>query len=128
MADNKDFEQNVRKWAILDNNIRASNNKLKEMRSQKAEISSTICEFMKTKGLENKKIEIGDSTISFYDKNEYPALTFGYIEKCLGEIILDKDKVSLIIKHLKDKREIKKSNDLRRRFKDTSGYETDGDN
>ena len=85
---------------------------------------------MKTKGLENKKIEIGDSTVSFYEKNEYPSLTFGYIEKCLGEIISDKEKVTTIVKHLKDKREIKKSNDLRRRFKnkDTGGYETDGDN
>jgi hypothetical protein len=123
-----DFERDMRKWAILDNKIRASNQELKTMRSQKAEIGSTICEFMRTKGLENKKVDTGDSIISFYEKNEYPALTFGYIEKCLGEIISDKDKVAIIIKHLKDKREIKKSNDLRRRFKDTGGYETDGDN
>ena len=122
------FEQDMRKWAILDNKIRASNNELKGLRSQKAEVGSSICEFMKTKGLENKKVDTGDSIISFYEKNEYPALTFGYIEKCLGEIILDKEKIAIIIKHLKDKREIKKSNDLRRRFKDTSGHETDGDN
>jgi hypothetical protein len=124
----QEFERDMRKWAILDNKIRASNNELKGLRSQKAEISSSICEFMKTKGLENKKVDTGDSIISFYEKNEYPALTFGYIEKCLGEIISDKDKIAIIIKHLKDKREIKKSNDLRRRFKDTGGYETDGDN
>ena len=123
-----DFERDMRKWAILDNKIRASNQELKTMRSQKAEIGSTICEFMRTKCLENKKVDTVDSIISFYEKNEYPALTFGYIEKCLGEIISDKDKVAIIIKHLKDKREIKKSNDLRRRFKDTGGYETDGDN
>ncbi len=122
------FEQDMRKWAILDNKIRASNNELKGLRSQKAEVGSSICEFMKTKGLENKKVDTGDSIISFYEKNEYPALTFGYIEKCLGEIISDKDKIAIIIKHLKDKREIKKSNDLRRRFKDTRGHETDGDN
>jgi hypothetical protein len=80
---------------------------------------------MKTRGLENKKIDIGNSVVSIYEKNEYSSLTYGYIEKCLGEIIPEKDKVALIIKQLKDKREIKKSSDLRRRFKDTSGYETD---
>jgi phosphopentomutase len=111
----EEFEKDMRKWAILDNKIRAANHELKDMRSQKTEIGSTICEFMKTKGLENKKVDTGDSIISFYEKNE----------KCLGEIISDKDKVLYIIKHLKDKREIKKSNDLRRRFKNTSGYETD---
>ena len=130
MSGHTDFEQSMRKWTILDNKIRATSQELKTMRSQKSEVGSTICNFMKTKGLENKKIEIGDSTVSFYEKNEYPSLTFGYIEKCLGEIISDKEKVATIVKHLKDKREIKKSNDLRRRFKnkDTGGYETDGDN
>ena len=121
----QEFERDLRKWAVLDNKIRASNQELKDMRNQKTALGSTICEFMKTKGLENKKVDTGDSIISFYEKNEYPALTFGYIEKCLGEIISDKDKIAIIIKHLKDKREIKKSNDLRRRFKNTSGYETD---
>ena len=121
----EEFEKDMRKWAILDNKIRAANQELKEMRSQKTKIGSTICEFMKTKGLENKKVDTGDSIISFYEKNEYSTLTFAYIEKCLGELISDKDKVLHIIKHLKDKREIKKSNDLRRRFKNTSGYETD---
>lgn len=117
MEGREEFEKNMRKWAILDNKIRASNEELRIMREQKSEIASTICEFMKSKGLENKRIDTGDSVISFYEKNEYPALTFGYIEKCLGEIISDKDKVALIIKHIKEKREIKKSNDLRRNFK-----------
>jgi hypothetical protein len=119
------FEEGVRKWTMLDNKIRELNQEIKTMRVQKAETGLTVCEFMKSKGLENKKIDIGNSVISIYEKNEYPSLTFGYIEKCLGEIISDKDKVAIIIKHLKDKREIKKSNDLRRRFKDTGGYETD---
>jgi len=115
----------VRKWTMLDNKIRELNQEIKTMRVQKAETGLSVCEFMKSKGLENKKIDIGNSVISIYEKNEYPSLTFGYIEKCLGEIISDKDKVTIIIKNLKDKREIKKSNDLRRRFKDTGGYETD---
>jgi hypothetical protein len=121
----EELEKNMRKWTILDNKIRELNQEIKTLRSQKNEIGSAVCDFMKTKGLENKKIDIGNSIISIYEKNEYSSLTFGYIEKCLGEIISEKDKVALIVKQLKDKREIKKSNDLRRRFKDTSGYETD---
>lgn len=122
MEGREEFEKNMRKWAILDNKIRASNEELRIMREQKNEITSTICEFMKSRGLENKRIDTGDSVISFYEKNDYPALTFGYIEKCLGGIISDKEKVSLIIKHIKEKREIKKSNDLRRNFKPLKNY------
>ena len=75
--------------------------------------------------MENKKISTGDSIITFCEKKETSSLTFGYVEKCLGEIIADKDNVAYIIKYLKENREVKKSNDLRRVFHNTSGYETD---
>ena len=124
----EEFEKYMRKWAMLDNKIRESNAELKEMRKEKENASATICDFLKSKGLEKKKIETGDSVITFYEKNEFSSLTFGYLEKCLGEIIPEKDSVEYIIKYLKDKREIKKTNDLRRVFskkQNTSGYETD---
>jgi hypothetical protein len=50
------------------------------------------------------------------------------LEKCLAEIIPEKEKVQYIIKYLKEKREVKRTTELRRVFnknKDTSGYETD---
>jgi hypothetical protein len=125
----EDFEQNMKKWAILDNKIRELSEQLKEMRGQKEETGSVLCQFMKSKGIDKKKIEIGDSVISIYEKNDYSSLTYGFLEKCLGEIIPEKDNVEYIIQYVKGKREVKKSNDLRRVFKNTgkntSGYETD---
>ena len=123
--DKSEFEQNLRKWAITDNKIRTSNTELKDLRKQRETLSSSICTFMKTNGMENKKISTGDSIITFCEKKETSSLTFGYVEKCLGEIIADKDNVAYIIKYLKENREVKKSNDLRRVFHNTSGYETD---
>ena len=64
------FEQNLRKWAILDNKIRASNAELKEMRNQRDQLSSTICNTMKTNGWQDKKINTGDSIITYCEKNE----------------------------------------------------------
>jgi hypothetical protein len=125
----EDFEQNMKKWAMLDNKIRELSEQLKEMRGQKEETGSVLCQFMKSKGIDKKKIEIGDSVISIYEKNDYSSLTYGFLEKCLGEIIPEKDNVEYIIQYVKGKREVKKSNDLRRVFKNTgkntSGYETD---
>ena len=125
----EDFEQNMKKWAILDNKIRELSEQLKQMRGQKEETGSVLCQFMKSKGIDKKKIEIGDSVISIYEKNDYSSLTYGFLEKCLGEIIPEKDNVEYIIQYVKGKREVKKSNDLRRVFKNngknTSGYETD---
>ena len=125
----EDFEQNMKKWAILDNKIRELSEQLKQMRGQKEETGSVLCQFMKSKGIDKKKIEIGDSVISIYEKNDYSSLTYGFLEKCLGEIIPEKDNVEYIIQYVKGKREVKKSNDLRRVFKNigknTGGYETD---
>jgi hypothetical protein len=118
-----EFEQNLRKWAILDNKISASNAEIKEMRSQREQLSTTICNTMKTNGWQNKKINTGDSIITFCEKNETSSLTFTYLEKCLAEIIPEKDKIQFIIKYLKDKREVKRVADLRRVF--TGGDETE---
>jgi hypothetical protein len=111
-----EFEQNLRKWAILDNKIRASNAEVKEMRTQRDQLSTTICNTMKTNGWQNKKINTGDSTITYCEKNEMSSLTFTYVEKCLAEIMPDKEKVQFIMKYLKEKREVKRVTDLRRVF------------
>ena len=122
------FEQDLRKWAILDNKIRASNAEIKGLRNERDQLSTTICNTMKTNGWQNKKINTGDSIITYCEKNETSSLTFTYLEKCLAEIIPEKEKVQYIIKYLKEKREVKRITELRRVFnknKDTSGYETD---
>ncbi len=122
------FEQDLRKWAILDNKIRASNAEIKGLRNERDQLSTTICNTMKTNGWQNKKINTGDSIITYCEKNETSSLTFTYLEKCLAEIIPEKEKVQYIIKYLKEKREVKRTSELRRVFnknKDTSGYETD---
>jgi Lhr-like helicase len=121
------FEQDLRKWAILDNKIRASNAEIKGLRNERDQLSTTICNTMKTNGWQNK-INTGDSIITYCEKNETSSLTFTYLEKCLAEIIPEKEKVQYIIKYLKEKREVKRTTELRRVFnknKDTSGYETD---
>lgn len=118
------FEENLKKWALLDNKIRASNAQIKEMRNQRDQLSSSICNLMKTNGWQNKKINTGDSIITYCERNETSSLTFTYLEKCLGEIIPEKDKVQQIIKYLKDKREVKRVTDLRRVFQNKAQNST----
>jgi hypothetical protein len=50
---------------------------------------------------------------TIYEKKEYSPLTFGYIEKTLGNII-EKTQLEKIMKYLKDNREITNSPDIRR--------------
>lgn len=117
MNTNSALESDLRAWAQLDNKIRAATAELKTLRTNRDEIGTRVCDTMKQRGIENKKIDTGDSVITLYEKNDYSSLTYGYVEKCLGEIITDKEHVTHIMNYLKSKREVKKSTDLRRTFK-----------
>ena len=85
----EEFINNIKEWVMLDSQMKIINEKTKKIRNRKSEINSKICDYAK----ENKftqKITISDGQLSFYEKKEYSALTYSYIEKCLGELISDK--------------------------------------
>jgi len=110
------FEDNVRQWTVLDTKIRLANTQLREMRTTRDNLSKTVCEHMKQTGIANRKIEIADSKIEVFEKKEYSSITMSYLEKCLSAIIQEQESVKHILQYIKDKREIKKSIDLKRTF------------
>lgn len=113
---NAEFIENVRKWVILDTQIRTITEKTKLIRELKHKITIQICDYIVDKNIQHKKIEISDGELKLYTKNEYSPLTFSYIEECLSKIISNKENVQYIIKYLKENREIKHSSDIRRNF------------
>ena len=108
------FEDNVRQWTILDTKIRLANTQLREMRTTREALSKTVCEHMKQTGIDKRKIEIADSKIEVFEKKEYSSLTMGYLEKCLSAIIQEQESVKHILQYIKDKRDIKKTVELKR--------------
>ena len=130
------FEDRVRQWTLLDNKIRLTNSQIKEMRTTRDNLSKTVCEYMKQNGLDGRKIEIADSKIEVYEKKEYSSITMGYLEKRLAEIIPEEESIKYILQYLRDKRDIKKTIDLKRTFNkgmkkgtakanESSGYESE---
>lgn len=130
------FEDNVRQWTILDTKIRLANSQLREMRTARDNLSKSVCDHMKQTGIDKRKIEIADSKIEVSEKKEYSSLTMGYLEKCLSAIIQEQESVKHILQYIKDKREIKKSVELKRTFNkgmkkgtakviESSGYESE---
>jgi hypothetical protein len=117
MASDPAFSDMIRKWTAADTQIRNLNNQLRDLRSARETLTTSVCEYMKTKGLDKRKIEISDSTLSYCEKTETSSLSYSYLEKRLGDIIPDKDQVEYIITYLKEKRETKKVPDLRRVYR-----------
>ena len=110
------FVANVQKWVTLDNQIKNLNEKTKEFRNRKTEVHEEIYKFMEHHKLLENKIKITDGELRIFEKKEQTGLTFGYLEKCLGELINDKSKVDLIIKYIKDNRETSITHELKRTY------------
>lgn len=103
----------VQKWVLLEGKLKEVNEKVKGMRDMKNQLARNITEYMKSNNLKSN-IEISDGELRFYEKKEYSALTYSYIEKCLKDIIADEKQVEYIIKYLKDNREQTTSTDIKR--------------
>jgi len=108
------FVEDVRKWALIESQLKIVNEKTKKMRNMKNELSDKICKYIIDNKVSDNKVKISDGEIRVYDKKEYSPLTFGYIEKTLSDLISDKEKVEYIVAYLKEKREITTSHDLKR--------------
>ncbi len=106
----------VQKWVILESKLKEVNEKVKQMRDMKNHLTKNITTYMNSNNL-NNNIEISDGELRFYEKKEYSALTYSYIQKCLKDIIADDNQVDYIIKYLKDNREQTMTTDIRRFYK-----------
>jgi hypothetical protein len=110
------FIDNVKKWVLIDSQIKLVNEKMKQLRNMKSETLSEIITFAKENHIDHKKIEITDGELRFYEKKEYQPITFHFLEEHLAKIIKNKDQIDSIIQFLKESREITTSTDIRRTY------------
>uniref|UniRef100_A0A6C0JGY7 Uncharacterized protein n=1 Tax=viral metagenome TaxID=1070528 RepID=A0A6C0JGY7_9ZZZZ len=110
------FVEDVRKWAMIESQLKIVNEKTRKMRNMKNELSEKICKYIVDNKVSDNKVKISDGEIRVYDKKEYSPLTFGYIEKSLSNLISDKEKVEYIVAYLKENREITTSPDIKRTY------------
>jgi hypothetical protein len=108
------FIEDVKKWAILDSQVKIVNEKTRKMRDMKHELSEKITKYMSETN--NEKIKLSDGEIRLYEKKEYSPLTFGYIEKTLANIIQDREQVEYVVQYLKENREITSSPEIKRTY------------
>jgi len=112
-----DFSQNVRRWVTIDTQLKMINEKTKILREEKHKLSSGICDQLEQTGNQHRKISIHDGDLKVYEKKDYSPLTFSFLEEHLGKIMNDPSQVEYVINYLKEKREIKTTNDLKRSYK-----------
>ena len=107
----------IKRWVQLDTQLKVINERTKLMRDERGRLSGEICMDLNSAGISKQKIILPDGDLKVYEKKDYSPLTFGFLEQHLGIIMSDPQQVSYVIDYLKQKREIKCSNDLKRTYK-----------
>ena len=114
------FVSYVKKWVLLDSQLKMANEKMKTLREEKNQLGNKICNYLQETGNSHRKIMIHDGDLKVYEKKEYSPLTFSFLEQHLGKIMTDPQQVNYVIQYLKEQREIKTSNDLKRSYKNSN--------
>lgn len=110
------FEDGVKEWVQLDNQLRVYNEKIKQVKERKAELFDKIAgnEDVFDTQLHNKTIQISDGRLKFTKTRVASPLTFKYLQSTMGKIIRNEQQVEQIIQYLKDNREIKLVPEIKR--------------
>ena len=108
------FSENIKQWASIDSEIRKLNEMIKTKREKKNEILKNINEYKNGNNLNNTLIKISDGSLKFTSIKQFQPITYCYIKDCLKEIIDDEEQVEFIINYLKEKRNYKVVEDIKR--------------
>jgi len=108
------FEGNIKKWVSLDNQLKAMNEKIKNIRNEKTTTEEGILEYIETNNLKNATINISDGKLRFATTKQTSPLTLKYVEECLMKCIGNEGQVKQVMKVIKDSREVKHSSDIKR--------------
>jgi hypothetical protein len=114
-----DFVSKVKRWVMLDTQLKMVHEKVKTMREERQQLSGEICTYLETHDMAHKKIGIHDGDLKIYEKKEYSPLTFSFLETHLATLMTDPTQVEFVIDYLKEHREIKTVQDLKRTYKTT---------
>lgn len=108
------FEQKIQNWVAIDNQMKILNDKMKELRDKKNTISEQINNHMETENLSCASVKISDGQLRFIKTKETQSLTFKHLETCLSDIIKNEEQVKKIIEYVKNKREFKYVQEIKR--------------
>lgn len=111
------FQENIKQWVNIDNQIKAHNNQIKELRQTKNNLTDNIIGYVETNSLDDAIVEITDGNLKFQNVKHTSPLTFTFLEKCLNQCIGNEKQVKDIIKFIKSKRETSYVNTIKRSYK-----------
>jgi seryl-tRNA synthetase len=112
----QEFQNDIKQWVELDNEIRKANDAVKYLRSQRSELNDKINSYVNDNDIKHATININDGRIKFQNVKVTQPLTLKYIKECLSDCISNENDVDAIMNHIKEKREVKYTEEIKRYF------------
>ena len=112
------FENQIKEWVALDNKIKILNDKCREVRNEKNEVTSKILNFVETNKLNEASVNISDGKLKFASTKQTNTITLKLVENCLKDFISNEDLVNSIMSHIKNSRNTKETLERKRSYLD----------
>ena len=110
------FEEQIKSWVNLDNQIRIFNEKLKDLRVQRNNVNEEIINYVETENLNNATVQISDGKLRFIETRHTMPLTLKFVKDCLTKCISNETDVEKIMLFIKESRNVKVVNDIKRSY------------
>jgi nitrogen regulatory protein PII len=110
------FEQQLKQWIAIDTQLKIIHDRTKELRDKKSKLTEQINQHIETNELTNTSIKLSDGQLKFMKLKETQTLSFKFLESCLTEIITNEEQVKQIIEYIKNKREIRYVQEIKRLY------------
>ena len=111
-----DFENKIKSWVSLDNQIKVLNERTRSLREERSKLSENIFEYVETENLSNATVQISDGRLKFMETTQTTPLTLTFIKTCLTDCIKNPEDVDSIMTYIKNSRKKKSAPEIKRSY------------
>ena len=108
------FEEGIKKWVQKDNQIKLYLEKLRELRAERGDLTSSLFQYAEENDLGKIIVEITDGKLRFQETKTSLPLTLKFVKQCLDDCIEDSKHVEQIMNYIKEKRGVRFNSEIKR--------------
>ncbi len=111
------FEERIKNWVEIDNQIKERTAELRELRDMRSQHQEQILDHVATNNLAHKTVQITDGILRFQNNKITSPLTFKFITRCLNDCISDEQQVKLLVDYIRKNRDVRYVPEVKRSYK-----------
>tara|TARA_Y100000741_G_scaffold332701_1_gene288819 strand:- start:1545 stop:1889 length:345 start_codon:yes stop_codon:yes gene_type:complete len=100
------LEENIKKWVVLDNQQKELNERIKDIRYKKNNLTGNIITNFSEKNINSPIIKISDGKLSLIETQQTNVISLKFLLECFNEYFTDEKEGDKLLDFIKSKRRI----------------------